>query len=295
MSLPAELLAAVGRALGDPVARASGAAGGSINLAARLELESGRAIFLKHRPDAGSAEYAAEAAGLAWLAEAGALPTPTALAQGAEPHPWLALEWVEPGALSEQGAERLGRGLARLHRAGASAHGALPTGHPDRKLRIGPVEFPLTESDSWPRLYAEQLIGPLVGMARDKGALTANGAARIVRLCDRIDEVAGPTEAPARLHGDLWAGNVHADAAGRPWLIDPAAYGGHREIDLAMLRLFGTPGGDRVFAAYGEEWPLADGHAERVGLWQLLPLLVHAVLFGGGYGDQAVAAARPYG
>jgi fructosamine-3-kinase len=76
-------------------------------------------------------------------------------------------------------------------------------------------------------------------------------------------------------------------------LIDPAAYGGHREVDLAMLRLFGAPD-ERVFAAYEEEWPLAEGAAARVGLWQLFPLLVHAALFGGGWGERAAELAAPY-
>ena len=101
----------------------------------------------------------------------------------------------------------------------------------------------------------------------------------------------GPPEPPARLHGDLWSGNVLAGPGGEPVLIDPAAHGGHREIDLAMLRLFGSPG-RRFLAAYEDVAPLADGHAGRVALYQLFPLLVHAVLFGGGYGGQAVSAAR---
>ena len=74
-------------------------------------------------------------------------------------------------------------------------------------------------------------------------------------------------------------------------LIDPAAHGGHREVDLAMLRLFGSPGA-RVFDAYHEAAPLADGHDQRVPLWQLFPLLVHALLFGGSYGSSAERAAR---
>jgi fructosamine-3-kinase len=105
-----------------------------------------------------------------------------------------------------------------------------------------------------------------------------------------------PEAGPApfrRLHGDLWSGNVHAGADGRAWLVDPVAYGGHREVDLAMLRLFGGPS-RRVLDAYDEAAPLADGHEERVALWQLFPLMVHAVLFGGGYGGSAEAAARRY-
>jgi fructosamine-3-kinase len=112
-------------------------------------------------------------------------------------------------------------------------------------------------------------------------------------VCERIHDLAGPSEPPARLHGDLWGGNVLAGADGRAWLIDPAAYGGHREVDLAMLRLFGSPS-PRVFAAYEEAAPLAEGHEDRVGLWQLFPLLVHTVLFGGGYASQAESTARRY-
>jgi fructosamine-3-kinase len=115
----------------------------------------------------------------------------------------------------------------------------------------------------------------------------------VERVCGRIGDLAGPAEPPARLHGDLWGGNVLAGADGRARLIDPAAYGGHREVDLAMLRLFGAPS-ERVFAAYDEAMPLADGHRERVGLWQLFPLLVHAALFGGSYGASVESAAVRY-
>lgn len=323
MTLPADLIASVGEALGDRVARVEAESGGSINLAARLELVSGRTVFLKHRPDAELIEFQTEVAGLEWLRAAEALPLPAVLAAGGDPHAWLALEWIEPGQVSDPGAERLGRGLARLHRAGAPAHGALPPGSPDTRLRIGSVELPPIreeertpgfaappdsgpnegegsvpaargEAPPWPIFYAERLVMPLVAEARDQGAIDAAGAKAVGRLCDRIEAAAGPTEMPSRLHGDLWGGNVYADRNGDPWLIDPAAYGGHREIDLAMLRLFGTPGGKRVFAAYEEEWPLPEGHEQRVALWQLFPLLVHAVLFGGGYGSRAVTAARCY-
>jgi len=109
------------------------------------------------------------------------------------------------------------------------------------------------------------------------------------RLFRVLEELCGPAEPPARLHGDLWGGNLLCDDRGAPCLIDPAVYGGHREIDLAMMRLFGGFGG-RVFDAYDEAWPLADGHQERMSLYQLYPLMVHVNLFGGSYGGSVEAA-----
>ena len=200
---------------------------------------------------------------------------------------FLALEWVEPGALDAAGEEELGRGLAGLHAAGAPAFGGLD----GRDLHIGPLRFDGAPAGAWPEFYAERLVRPLIAPACDRGALSPRGADAVAACCDRMAELAGPAEPPARLHGDLWSGNVHADADGRAWLVDPVAYGGHREVDLAMLRLFGGPS-PRLLAAYDEAAPLADGHEQRVELWQLFPLMVHAVLFGGGYGGSAEAAAR---
>jgi fructosamine-3-kinase len=102
----------------------------------------------------------------------------------------------------------------------------------------------------------------------------------------------GVPEPPARLHGDLWSGNVLWAADGRVWVIDPAAHGGHRESDLAMLALFGAPQLERIIGAYEEVAPLAEGWRERVPLHQAWPLLVHAALFGGGYGTSAAGALR---
>jgi fructosamine-3-kinase len=108
-------------------------------------------------------------------------------------------------------------------------------------------------------------------------------------LLAQLERLCGPPEPPARLHGDLWGGNMIADDRGEPCLIDPAVYGGHREIDLAMMKLFGGFGA-RVFDAYKEAFPLADGYRERVPLYQLYPLMVHVNLFGGGYLAQVEAA-----
>jgi fructosamine-3-kinase len=293
VSAPRALLDAVAAGLGEPVRSSSPVTGaGSINDAWRIELDSGRVAFVKSRADAADAEFAAEGAGLEWLAQAAAVRVPEVLGHGERPG-WLGLEWVDSGSLTREGWEELGRGLATIHRAGASAHGAMPPGSPDRVLRIGSVELDAGEAESWAEVYADYRLRPLLAMATERRTIDPGDAVAIGRVCERLDVLAGPSEPPARLHGDLWTGNVYADASGRPWLIDPAAHGGHREIDLAMLRLFGGAGG-RWLAAYEEAYPLAEGHSERVELWQILPLLVHAVLFGGGYGASAGAAARRY-
>ena len=129
--------------------------------------------------------------------------------------------------------------------------------------------------------------------AVDSGGLPAAGLAVIDRLVERLGELV-PAEPPARLHGDLWSGNVLWSADGLPRLVDPSAYAGHRETDLAMLALFNAPQLDRVLAAYHEAYPLAAGWRERVGLHQVWPLLVHARLFGPGYGLAALEAAGRY-
>jgi fructosamine-3-kinase len=269
----AELLARVG--------------GGDINEAFRVVLADGREAFVKTRRDAAPGEYAAEAAGLAWLAEPGALRTPEVLDVGDD---YLALEWVETGRLDGAGIEELGSGLAATHLAGAESFGASGAG---ASAGFGSLRLPNDPAEDWPAFYAERRLLPLARVARDRGALSSAGIEAVERVAARMPELVGPAEPPARLHGDLWSGNVMGGADGRPWLIDPSAYGGHREVDLAMLRLFGAPS-ERVFAAYEEAAPLAAGWQERVELYQLLPLLVHALLFGGSYRGAAERVALRY-
>jgi fructosamine-3-kinase len=270
--------------------------GGDINDAYAATLEDGARAFVKTRDDAPAGEFTAEAAGLRWLAEPGGLGVPEVLGlrDGHEAPRLLALQWLEPGAPGDEA--ELGRGLAAIHGAGAETFGAaVPRAREDSSpaiLRIGPLSLPDEPADSWPEFYADRRLRPLLAPARDRGSLTAEGVAAVERVCARMAELAGPPEPPARLHGDLWSGNV-LWSAGRPYVIDPIAYGGHREVDLAMLRLFGAPGA-RFLAAYEEVAPLAPGHADRVPLYQLFPLLIHAVLFGGGYGASAERAARRY-
>jgi fructosamine-3-kinase len=259
--------------------------GGDINEAFRVVLADGREAFVKTRPDAAPGEYAAEAAGLAWLAEPGALRTPAVLEVGED---YLALEWVAPGRLDAAGVQELGSGLAATHSAGAPSFGA-----GGASAGFGSLRLPNEPTEDWPTFYAERRLRPLARIAREREALSRTGIEAVERVCERMAELTGPPEPPARLHGDLWSGNVMAGADGRPWLIDPSAYGGHREVDLAMLRLFGAPS-ERVFDAYEEVAPLAEGWRERVELYQLLPLLVHALLFGGSYRGAAERTALRY-
>jgi fructosamine-3-kinase len=274
--------------------------GGDINEAFRVSLADGREAFVKTRADAAPGEYAAEAAALRWLAEPGGVRTPGVLDVG---DGYLALEWIERGSLDAAGAEELGRGLARTHLAGAPCFGsAAPPGDGDGGFGsaapsgdggFGSLRLSNERTADWPAFYAERRLRPLARIARERGALSRGGGEAVERVCERLPDLCGPAEPPARLHGDLWSGNVMADARGRAWLIDPSTYGGHREVDLAMLRQFGAPS-ERVFTAYEETAPLADGWRERVELYQLLPLLVHAVLFGGSYGAAAERAALRY-
>jgi fructosamine-3-kinase len=275
------LEAAISAAAGREVVGLRRVGGGDINDAFLAELNGGGRAFVKTRADAPPGEYVAEAAGLRWLGEPGGLGVPEVLGASDDV---LVLEWLDEGPAGED--VDLGRGLAIVHAAGADAFGG------EAPLRIGRLTLPNEPLPYWPSFYAERRLRPLVSSARDRGALSAAGARAVEDVCDRIAELAGPPGPPARLHGDLWSGNV-LWSGGRPYVIDPIAYGGHREVDLAMLRLFGSPG-PRLLAAYEDVAPLAEGHEDRVALYQLFPLLVHAVLFGGGYGASAERAARRY-
>ncbi len=238
--------------------------------------------------------FAWEAAGLRWLAEADGAAVVEVLDVG-EDH--LDLARLDPTAPTAAHAEQLGRGLATVHAAGADGYGA-PPGRWSGDGWLGPLAEPLPLVlggwDRWGEFYAEARIRPLVRVGRDRGELDAADARALEALADTVAGGRYDTGEPAaRLHGDLWSGNLVWTGAGAV-LIDPAAHGGHREADLAMLHLFGAPHLERVVAAYHEAAPLAEGWRERVRLHQLHPLLVHAVLFGGSYGPQAVGVARAF-
>ena len=246
-------------------------------------LDDGRRVFVKKGAGAADASgvLESEAAGLRWLAEPGAVAVPEVIAPDGGA---LVQEWVDPAPATPGAAEKFGRSLAALHAAGAPAFGALWAGY-IAELPMGNEAAP-----DWPSFYVSRRVLPFVRLARDRGALSAADVELVEEACDRVPEIAGPAEPPSRIHGDLWSGNVLWSADGVV-LVDPAAHGGHRETDLAMLALFGAPHLGTILAAYREAAPLADGWRERVPLHQLHPLAVHVCLFGEAYRGSLLTAA----
>jgi fructosamine-3-kinase len=261
----------------------------------RATLADGREIFAKIAtsshpitlvgPSHPTSPIEAEVRGLRWLAEPEAVPIPDVLAWDDQT---LVLSWLPPERPTPATAAAFGRDLARLHAAGADAFGAPWPGFIAR-LPLDNTQG--TAADGWPRWYAERRVLPYLRRAADDGTLGPGDVALIEQVTRRITDLAGPDEPPSRIHGDCWSGNL-LWSGDRGWLIDPAAHGGHRETDLAMLALFGAPHLNDIVRGYDETVPLADGWRARIPLHQLHPLLVHVVLFGAGYREPALAAAR---
>ena len=256
-----------------------------------MTLADGRTVFVKSNARSPKGMFASEARGLAWLAEAQG----AARARGAGGRPGGRRRRAGvPGAGADRARpagsrdfdERLGQGLAALHRHGAPGFGL------DHDNFIGRLPQSNATRPTWAEFYRDCRLQPQLRRAVDaRRASPAHDQRLRAPVRSRWTSWSARDEPPARLHGDLWGGNLLVDDAGEPCLIDPAVYGGHREVDLAMMRLFGGLLA-RVFDAYEEAYPLAPDHEERVPLYQLYPLLVHVNLFGGGYVGSVEAALK---
>ena len=247
--------------------------------------------FVKRNSAAPPGFFAWEAAGLRWLA---AVPGGVRCARvlGCTDTS-LSLQRLESVPPTPQAAGEFGRRLALTHDAGAEGFGAPPDGWVGPGF-FGPLHHPLPMSliphDGWGRFYALERLTPMLGYASDSlDAQTVSELRQVIEACreGEFDD----DDHPVRLHGDLWSGNVMWTSDGAV-LIDPAAHGGHRETDLAMLALFGFPHLDAVCRGYESVHPLRPRWRDRIALHQLYPLLAHVALFGAGYAGQTGAAAR---
>jgi fructosamine-3-kinase len=280
MSLPPELVDGIAVTGVTPVH------GGDIARSYRLETPDGP-LFAKTHPDPKPSMFEREAAGLRALRSAGAVAVPEVLREAPS---GLVLEWIDVGRRTPEADRTFGAELADLHRVHGPHFGGLD-GAPGGYLGSQPVD--LTPAERWPEFFVERRLRPLTRRAVELGRLDPVAVALADRLAARGDELCGPAEPPTLLHGDLWAGNRVVDVNGANWLVDPAVYWGHREVDLAMMQLFGGFAAS-TFEAYDEALPLDSGWRERVEWYQLPPLLVHAILFGGSYGAAALDVLRRY-
>jgi fructosamine-3-kinase len=275
------------------IAETTPVGGGCINHAEILLLEGGGRLFAKSNASAPPEMFEREAEGLRALARPGALRVPRdPVAGGIGGTVFLVMEAVPTGRPKPGYFRDFGRRFARLHRE--TVHDAPePFGFPHDNF-LGSTPQPNGWMASWADFFRERRLGHQLRLARERG-LSDDELDRLGdRLLDALDDWLDVPEEPASLlHGDLWSGNYMSDDAGEPVLIDPAAYYGHREADLALPELFG--GFDSTFyAAYEEEWPLPPGSPERREIYKLYHLLNHLNLFGGGYRGRCVSILKRF-
>lgn len=293
MSLPGNLIDELNRKLSDQFGSRTTiddhvpVGGGSINDAWKLATRNGSFFLKTNLADRFPSMFEAEADGLERIRSTSTVRVPEVIAHGEVGETtYLLLEFITSGPRTPEFWQRLGRSLAHMHRH-TSDHFGL-----ERSNYIGSLEQPNPAHSEWSEFFIHARLEPQLRMARNSGRLGAGSVFRSERLFGNLNDLF-PKEAPALLHGDLWSGNQMANADGFPVLFDPAVYYGHREMDLAMSRLFG--GFDRTFySSYQDEWPLEIGWEEREDLCNLYPLLVHVNLFGGGYVTQVEQILRRF-
>jgi len=276
--------------LAEPVKSTTAVSGGCIADSRKLELNSGKLFFLKLARQGNYDMFDSEEQGLEELRKAAAVSVPEVVAKDTD---FLLLEWIEEGEGNDDSSmEKLGFQFAELHRFHADKFGFLQ----ENFLGDSPqINIPSTTgSENWATFYAENRLQYQAELAEKNGYATQEMRILLDLLIMKIpDLLSGTEEKPSLLHGDLWCGNYLVDVSGKPWLIDPAIYYGHREADLAMTSLFG--GFSEIFyAAYKSAFPLSPDYAVREPLYQLYHLLNHLNLFGTGFYGQVLAILKRY-
>lgn len=287
--LPASLHTHFESAFNIHIAAAKPIAGGDIHRAALLTVTDGQQYFLKYNLGGQSSEmFRTEALGLALLGASRVIAVPKVLGHGAiGEYAFLLLEYIAPGLRSRRFWEEFGSSLAALHGATSAQFGFAPDNF------IGSLPQSNTRHDDWQSFFSEERLLPQMRLARERNRLNTNDEHLLENICKKIPSIC-PDELPALTHGDLWSGNFLCSMESKPVLIDPAASFAHREMDLAMSRLFGGFN-EAFYQSYEENWPLAPGFEQRVEIYQLYYLLVHVNLFGGGYVESVRGILRRWG
>ncbi len=282
--IPDSVIQSVEDTLDEGVSSQQPVHGGDINQAARITSESGDEYFLKWNSEAPEQLFSAEAKGLQLLHEAETgLHIPSVINYDTD---YLLMEWIAEGGGKPGSAADFGKQLARLHQHTSPYFGL------DHDNYIGRLPQSNSMQSEWADFYIEERIEPQIQRGVKSGKVSRELLHNLTGLYDTVSELF-PEEPPALLHGDLWSGNYMFTADGGASIYDPAVYFGHREMDLAMTRLFGGFSAD-FYQGYESEYPLAPGFEERVSLCNLYPILVHANLFGGSYSRQAEAIFLSY-
>ena len=285
-----DLQSRIEKKFAEPIKSTVAVSGGCFANSCKLQLSSGRKFFLKQSGGGSSSSFASEARGLEELRKSGVVRVPEVVDKGPD---FLLLEWIEVGKNStDSSMEELGRQLAELHSFRGEKFGFVE----DNYLGDSPQSnlSSTAGKDNWAIFFAGNRLHFQAELAEKKGYATPEIRGLLDVLIEKIpDLLSGTEEKPSLLHGDLWCGNYLIDVDGRPWLIDPAVYYGHREADLAMTSLFG--GFTKTFySAYESAFPLVPGYPEREPLYQLYHLMNHLNLFGTGYYGQVLSILKRY-
>ena len=250
--------------------------GGSINNAYALITDKER-FFVKINTAGNYPQlFEKEQKGLLLLEKSTSLTIPkTYFIDSTESNVFLVMELIEPGIMKQDFWEVFAEGLASLHKRTSNQFGL------EYNNYIGSLVQKNDLKSDWLTFFVENRLQDQVKMAFDKGLVDLVMLSNFDKLYKKLNSIL-PVESPSLIHGDLWSGNFMVGKNGEPVIMDPAVYFGHREMDIAMMHLFG--GFDRkLFETYNELYPLERGWEKRIEICNLYPLLVHVNLFGGGY------------
>lgn len=264
--------------IGLRVTASQAVSGGSINQAAKVNLDNGQKHFLKWNTSADARMFEVEKKGLSLLQSADTgLQIPNVLVTGKtnEGTGFLLLEFISEGRANPGSAGKFGQALAALHQHHEEKYGL------DHDNYIGRLPQSNTRHENWVAFFIEERMEPQLKMAMDSGKLGAATVADFESMYTKLPHIF-PDEPASLLHGDLWGGNYFFDELGQATIYDPAVYYGHREIELAFTHLFGGFPAN-FYSSYEEEYPLQSGFSQRMDIYNLYPLLVHTNLFGGSY------------